>query len=190
MKASEYFVRGYFADKRHADQKISESFAIDDLLDFSHTDTIMFDAIVPRSYVGDPQFSGELCVSYDDMAELEWLSNFVEDLFFDEEELKTLQLLSSAAKTSANIMVSRYFPITKKAKYHAMSDQNITSIEATRRACERSDAQGHERGNQASYDRWSLVLSAPQRGPRKGQQSVLRPSIAFSSGAFSSLPGF
>ncbi|XP_022631390.1 uncharacterized protein LOC111240547 [Vigna radiata var. radiata] len=25
-------------------------------------------AIVPRSYAGDPQFSGELCVPYDDMA--------------------------------------------------------------------------------------------------------------------------
>ncbi|BAU00073.1 hypothetical protein VIGAN_10163400 [Vigna angularis var. angularis] len=107
MEAPKYFVGGYFSDggddqfsqqdKHHADQKISESFAIDDLLDFSHADDIMsngfFDnvagnstdsstvtvvdscnssisgsdnrfaaAIVPRSYAGDPQFFGKLCV--------------------------------------------------------------------------------------------------------------------------------
>ncbi|KAG2379855.1 GATA transcription factor [Vigna angularis] len=146
QNAPEYFVGGYFAaggadqftqqDKRHADQKIGESFAIDDLLDFSHADAIMSDgffdnvagnstdsstvtavdscnssisgsdnrfaaAIVPRGYAGDPQFSGELCVPYDDMAELEWLSNFVEDSFSAEEELKTLQLLSGAAASTA-----------------------------------------------------------------------------------------
>ncbi|KAG2394341.1 uncharacterized protein HKW66_Vig0182820 [Vigna angularis] len=51
MEALEYFVGGYFADggadqfsqqdKRHAEQKIDESFAIDDLLDFSYADDIM-----------------------------------------------------------------------------------------------------------------------------------------------------
>nr|KYP54159.1 GATA transcription factor 11 [Cajanus cajan] len=142
MEAPEYFVGGYFGaggldqfsppEKRHADQKPGEPFAIDDLLDFSHADAIMSDgffdnvaanstdsstvtavdscnssvsgsdnrftaAIVPRGFTGDPQFSGELCVPYDDMAELEWLSNFVEDSFSAEEELKTLQLLSGAA---------------------------------------------------------------------------------------------
>lgn len=35
------------------------------------------------------------------MAELEWLSNFVEDSFSAEEELKTLQLLSGAAASTA-----------------------------------------------------------------------------------------
>ncbi|XP_061367545.1 GATA transcription factor 9-like [Gastrolobium bilobum] len=112
-------------EKRHGDQKPGEPFAIDDLLDFSNADVIMSDGffenvagnstdsstvtavdscnssisnIVPRGgFTGDPQFSGELCVPYDDMAELEWLSNFVEDSFSAEEELKTLQLLSGAA---------------------------------------------------------------------------------------------
>ncbi|KAF7814231.1 GATA transcription factor 9-like [Senna tora] len=46
---------------------------------------------------GDPQFSGELCVPYDDMAQLEWLSNFVEDSFPAEDELKTLHVLSGTA---------------------------------------------------------------------------------------------
>ncbi|KAK7349202.1 hypothetical protein VNO77_06380 [Canavalia gladiata] len=146
MEAPEYFIGGYFgaggadqflpADKRHVDQKPGESFAIDDLLDFSNADAIMSDgffdnvagnstdsstvtavdscnssisgsdnrfaaAIVPRGFTGDHQFSGELCVPYDDMAELEWLSNFVEDSFSAEEELKTLKLLSGAAASTA-----------------------------------------------------------------------------------------
>ncbi|XP_027344859.1 GATA transcription factor 9-like isoform X2 [Abrus precatorius] len=58
-------------------------------------------AIVPRGFASDHQFSGELCVPYDDMAELEWLSNLVEDSFSAEEELKTLQLLSGAAASTA-----------------------------------------------------------------------------------------
>ncbi|KAL1340609.1 hypothetical protein HN51_026960 [Arachis hypogaea] len=60
--------------------------------------------IVPRAFSsGDPQFSGgDLCVPYDDMAELEWLSNFVEDSFSTEEDLKTLQLLSGGGATAIN----------------------------------------------------------------------------------------
>ncbi|KAF9613562.1 hypothetical protein IFM89_008953 [Coptis chinensis] len=41
----------------------------------------------------DAQFSGELCVPYDDLAELEWLSNFVEDSF-SSDDLQKLQLIS------------------------------------------------------------------------------------------------
>ncbi|CAK9153527.1 unnamed protein product [Ilex paraguariensis] len=44
-----------------------------------------------RSF-NDPQFSGsELCVPYDDLADLEWLSNFVEDSF-SSDDLQNLQL--------------------------------------------------------------------------------------------------
>ncbi|KAJ7963059.1 GATA transcription factor [Quillaja saponaria] len=49
--------------------------------------------MLSRSFC-DTQFSGDLCVPYDDLAELEWLSNFVEDSFSAEDELKTLHLLS------------------------------------------------------------------------------------------------
>ncbi|KAK7389575.1 hypothetical protein VNO78_24729 [Psophocarpus tetragonolobus] len=66
----------------------------------SGSDNRYASAIVPRGFSGDPQFSGELCVPYDDMAELEWLSNFVEDSFSAEEELKTLQLLSGATAST------------------------------------------------------------------------------------------
>ncbi|XP_057454374.1 GATA transcription factor 9-like isoform X2 [Lotus japonicus] len=57
-------------------------------------------AIVPRGFASDLHLSGELCVPYDEMAELEWLSNFVEDSFSAEEELRTLKLLSGAAATT------------------------------------------------------------------------------------------
>ncbi|XP_052180917.1 GATA transcription factor 9-like [Diospyros lotus] len=42
----------------------------------------------------DSQFCGELCVPYDDLAELEWLSNFVEDSF-SSDDLQNLQLISA-----------------------------------------------------------------------------------------------
>ncbi|CAI9093555.1 OLC1v1029078C1 [Oldenlandia corymbosa var. corymbosa] len=41
----------------------------------------------------DGQFSSELCVPYDDLAELEWLSNFVEDSF-SSDDLQRLNLYS------------------------------------------------------------------------------------------------
>ncbi|XP_027080547.1 GATA transcription factor 12-like [Coffea eugenioides] len=41
----------------------------------------------------DGQFSSELCVPYDDLAELEWLSNFVEESF-SSEDLQKLQIIS------------------------------------------------------------------------------------------------
>ncbi|KAI6671884.1 hypothetical protein NL676_006769 [Syzygium grande] len=40
-----------------------------------------------RSF-GDSGFAGELCVPYDDLAELEWLSNFVEDSFSTKQNLQ------------------------------------------------------------------------------------------------------
>lgn len=41
----------------------------------------------------DGQFAGDLCVPYDDLAELEWLSNFVEESF-SSDDLQKLQLIS------------------------------------------------------------------------------------------------
>ncbi|KAH7565288.1 hypothetical protein ACOSP7_020422 [Xanthoceras sorbifolium] len=51
-----------------------------------------------RNSFADSQFSGELCVPYDDLAELEWLSNFVEDSFSIDQTLqkKHLNILSGS----------------------------------------------------------------------------------------------
>ncbi|XAR69292.1 hypothetical protein NMG60_11000823 [Bertholletia excelsa] len=51
--------------------------------------------------VADAQFSSDLCVPYDDLAELEWLSNFVEESF-SSEDLQKLQLISGMKPRSAD----------------------------------------------------------------------------------------
>ncbi|XVF86681.1 hypothetical protein PTKIN_Ptkin18bG0061500 [Pterospermum kingtungense] len=107
---------GFSPEKRiSAEQKMAENFTVDDLLDFSNEDAIISDGFVDNvggkstdsstvtcnSSVsgGDNHFSanlphsslfaGELCVPYDDLAELEWLSNFVEDSFSTDENLQS-----------------------------------------------------------------------------------------------------
>lgn len=107
----------------------ANNFTVDELLDFSKHDEVtaddFFDSAAGRpstvagvdscnSSVSGGQFSGnfscgsftdaafsasELCVPYDDLAELEWLSNFVEDSF-SSDEVQNLQLIL-ATKTSA-----------------------------------------------------------------------------------------
>ncbi|KAJ9546790.1 hypothetical protein OSB04_019333 [Centaurea solstitialis] len=52
-----------------------------------------FPADVGRRSFTDNQFSNDLCVPYDDLAELEWLSNVVEESFSCE-DLQKLQLIS------------------------------------------------------------------------------------------------
>ncbi|KAE8680931.1 GATA transcription factor 12 [Hibiscus syriacus] len=99
-----------------------DHFIIEDLLDFSNEDVVTPDAfhstgsssvtavdscnssslsglepnfagdIGGRSFTDD-QFDGDLCVPYDDLAELEWLSNFAEESF-SSEDLQKLQLIS------------------------------------------------------------------------------------------------
>ncbi|KAF5192734.1 Gata transcription factor [Thalictrum thalictroides] len=54
-----------------------------------------------RNNFPDAQFSGELCVPYDDLAELEWLSNFVEDSF-SSDDLQKLQLISGMKARTTN----------------------------------------------------------------------------------------
>ncbi|VFQ97694.1 unnamed protein product [Cuscuta campestris] len=51
--------------------------------------------------VSDGPFSDEFCVPYDDLAELEWLSNFVEDSFSSEEDLHKLQFISGIKARTA-----------------------------------------------------------------------------------------
>ncbi|KAL8258572.1 hypothetical protein R6Q59_026525 [Mikania micrantha] len=107
-------------EKRHSDH-----FLIDDLLNFPTDDTDAYDVAgdmanagsstdssvittafaescnssgeVARRFLTDAQFSHDLCVPYDDMAELEWLSSFVEDSF-STEDMEKLQLISGSVK--------------------------------------------------------------------------------------------
>ncbi|XP_075494340.1 GATA transcription factor 9-like [Primulina tabacum] len=65
-----------------------------------------FNGNVSRRSFNEPQFcSNELCVPYDDLAELEWLSNFVEESFSTEElhfiPTNTTGPAAAAAKSAA-----------------------------------------------------------------------------------------
>lgn len=139
------YMTGYFngreselsPEKRHSEQKPSEHFTVEDLLDFSNEDDVMTDAFFESVTTGnstdsstitvvdscnssvsgnetnfsgnfgsknfsDTQLSGgDLCVPYDDLAELEWLSNFVEEDSFstdDQYRLHNLHLISGSSK--------------------------------------------------------------------------------------------
>ncbi|KAM7254598.1 hypothetical protein ACFE04_003978 [Oxalis oulophora] len=115
MESPDYCVGGYFSTSEK--QKPGENFIVDDLLDFSNDDGF-FDNVTGNSAdsstvtggssisggndvfsnynnfvncrsFADSQFTGELCVPYDDLAELEWLSNFVEDSFSNNQNLQS-----------------------------------------------------------------------------------------------------
>ncbi|CAN0878182.1 GATA transcription factor 9 [Linum grandiflorum] len=124
MQAPEFFTTSYYAgDQSH--------FAVDDLLNFpSEGDAIMtdgfFDSIAKTCSAADSSaaftsnssssstsaaayrnladspFSTELCVPYDDMAELEWLSNFVDESYSMDPTLETnLHMLQIGPKQTA-----------------------------------------------------------------------------------------
>ncbi|PON88570.1 GATA transcription factor [Trema orientale] len=72
-----------------------------------------------RSF-GDSQFSGDLCVPYDDLAELEWLSNFVDDSFSAEKDLNALQFLSASSATTTTNMK----PLTPETSSSSETSRN------------------------------------------------------------------
>ncbi|XP_027332314.1 GATA transcription factor 12-like [Abrus precatorius] len=58
--------------------------------------------------LSDEHFSGDLCVPYDDLAELEWLSNFVEESF-SSEDLQKLQRISGIKAGNDDVSEAREF---------------------------------------------------------------------------------
>ncbi|KAK4590773.1 hypothetical protein RGQ29_021092 [Quercus rubra] len=60
-----------------------------------------FSACIGSRSFADSQFSGDLCVPYDDLAELEWLSNFVEDSFSAQQDFQALNYLNGPTTTAA-----------------------------------------------------------------------------------------
>ncbi|XP_061350874.1 GATA transcription factor 12-like [Gastrolobium bilobum] len=65
--------------------------------------------------ISDGNLSGDLCVPYDDLAELEWLSNFVEESF-SSEDLQKLQLISG--------MKARHDDASKAREFHSEPNRN------------------------------------------------------------------
>ncbi|WOG99192.1 hypothetical protein DCAR_0518540 [Daucus carota subsp. sativus] len=114
----------YFNGNQQVDN--NNQFAIDDLLlDFPKEDDVMNDAFfhsiaadssspvtavhscnssgsgnISSGSFTDAQFSGsELCVPYDDLAELEWLSSFVEESF-SSDDMQNLQFIPTSVTTN------------------------------------------------------------------------------------------
>nr|XP_043611690.1 GATA transcription factor 12-like [Erigeron canadensis] len=136
METTPEFLHGSFTpEKRYSDVK-SETFAIDDLLNFPNDIEEAYDDVgdvpnaagtstdssiittavdscnssgdgVPQG-LPDTQFSHEICFPYDDMAELEWLSNFEEESF-STEDMEKLQLISGAKARQGGSFATHQF---------------------------------------------------------------------------------
>ncbi|KAJ4871170.1 GATA transcription factor 9 [Raphanus sativus] len=104
----------------------ADSFVVDDLLDFSNDNGQPEDvfesspdsSVVSAGTLADSSnssslftdgssFSDDLCVPCEDLAELEWLSNFVEESFSKEDQDK-LQLLSGLQKPQTTGLTQTY----------------------------------------------------------------------------------
>ncbi|XP_022976322.1 GATA transcription factor 12-like [Cucurbita maxima] len=126
MEAPHYFHPAFSTQNPHSSNTlettaaaaaVADHFLVEDLLDFSNDDHVVFtdstsDNQTPTSTDSstltlleqpnnghhnysflDANFSTDLAVPYDDLAELEWLSNFVEDSF-STDDLEKLSLIS------------------------------------------------------------------------------------------------
>ncbi|KAE8689905.1 hypothetical protein F3Y22_tig00110931pilonHSYRG00272 [Hibiscus syriacus] len=116
------------------EQKLGENFIVEDLLDFSNEESVIgdgfFDNVAGNSadsstvtcnssvfggenhfseanFTHSSQFSGELCVPYDDLAELEWLSNFVDDSFSTDPIFAKLPTPESSSSSTRSDSLSR-----------------------------------------------------------------------------------
>ncbi|KAK8629089.1 hypothetical protein V6N13_077945 [Hibiscus sabdariffa] len=140
METGDIFVGGYSGAAAEAafspEQKLTENFAVEDLLVFSNEDAIISNGFLHNvadnstdsSNVtpgGDnhlssadlphsSQFSGELCVPYDDVVELEWLSNFVEDSFSPDQNLQSnLRIFATPESSSSSTRFEKILHPTK-----------------------------------------------------------------------------
>ncbi|KAH6783818.1 GATA transcription factor 12 [Perilla frutescens var. hirtella] len=89
----------------------------------------------PRSFV-DGHFSNELCVPYDDLAELEWLSTFVDESF-SSEDLQKLQLIQGIkARTNEVPLAQQYHfqPETTRPGPMLLSDMSVPAKARSKRS--------------------------------------------------------
>ncbi|XP_050222593.1 GATA transcription factor 12 [Mercurialis annua] len=135
----------------------ADHFMVEDLLDFSNDeDTAISDAFdnvtgnsadsssvtvvdTCNSSASEPafnaanagtdaaNFSNDLCVPYDDLAELEWLSNFVEESF-SSEDLHKLQLISGVKTTPDESSETRTAVATNTNNNSCEDNHNNSSI--------------------------------------------------------------
>ncbi|CAA0838383.1 GATA transcription factor 9 [Striga hermonthica] len=167
-------------ERKLSDAKTGDPFVIEDLLDFPSDDGGGLEAAVAVENTSlssvntaeDPplggfhsaggHFSGELSLPYDDVAELEWLSNFVEDSFSSEEDLHKLHLIQGTKARPENQTRANH-----KHKFQPEPARPEIPIPAKARS-KRSRAAS---GNWASHLLWAeseATGSTDQLGPQKG----------------------
>ncbi|KAF7817112.1 GATA transcription factor 12-like [Senna tora] len=126
----------------------SDPFIVEDLLDFPNDDATFDDSIPANSlstessshtgnaldtsissascdpiFLPDRNFSTDLCVPYDEMAELEWLSNVVEESFSNE-DLQKLELISGMKARNNMELASHHH----NHEFQAETNRNLNNI--------------------------------------------------------------
>ncbi|KAI3512238.1 hypothetical protein L1887_19548 [Cichorium endivia] len=202
METPENLHGSFTPEKRTSDVK-TDHFIIDDLLNFPTDDAVTgeeaYDDVgdmpnagtstdssivttpidsyssreVGRRSFPDTQFSHELCVPYDDMAELEWLSNFVEESFSTEDMAK-LQLISGVKTEPSDTSETHQF---QQETYNQAinpifnSDMTVPGKARTKRS----------RGAPCNWTSRLLVLSPTSTGPTSTMSSESESDIVSSS---------
>ncbi|KAF5823933.1 putative transcription factor C2C2-GATA family [Helianthus annuus] len=181
METPQFFhanTQQFTPEKRHSDVK-TDHFIIDDLLNFPNDDTDEpYDVVadtndssivtttvdscnssgdVARRSLTDTQFSHDLCVPHDDMAELEWLSNFVEESF-SSEDMEKLRLLSGVKSRPVEASETQKFQHdVDNQTNNAMFDKDVAV-----------PAKARTKRSRAAPRNWTsrlVGLSQPSMGP-------------------------
>ncbi|KAI3826064.1 hypothetical protein L1987_00106 [Smallanthus sonchifolius] len=199
METPLFFPQQFTPEKRHSDVK-TDHFIIDDLLNFPTDDTAPADDVFGdmanagtstdtsiittavdssissgeggRRSLADTQLSHDLCVPYDDMAELEWLSNFVEESF-SSEDMEKLQLLSGAK--SRPVVASETHQFHHNIDNRANNSKFITDVAVP--------AKARTKRFRAASRNWTsrhVVLSQPSMGSASIMSSESESDIASS----------
>ncbi|KAJ0511838.1 putative transcription factor C2C2-GATA family [Helianthus annuus] len=126
-----------------------------------------------RRSVTDAQFSHDLGVPYEDMAQLEWLSNFVEDSF-SSEDMEKLQLISGVKPRPGDAYETSKFQHdadnrTNNAKFN--TEMTVQSKARTKRS----------RAAPCNWTSRLIVLSQPSNGPASTISSESESDIVSSS---------
>ncbi|KAJ6435084.1 hypothetical protein OIU84_000338 [Salix udensis] len=133
----------------------------------------------------DVHFGSELCVPYDDLAELEWLSNFVEESF-SSEDLQRLQLISGMKARPEESSKSRHFQTHGNTDDNNNGDvSNISNINGTMFNPETAvPAKARSKRSRAAPGNWAsrLLVLSPSTSSSESTEIIAGPTPYPSSG--------
>ncbi|KAI3696655.1 hypothetical protein L6452_29107 [Arctium lappa] len=121
------------------------------------TDINFTGEIARRNFATDTQFSHDLGVPYDDMAELEWLSNFVEESF-SSEDMEKLHLISGVKPRPD-------YPSAMHQLQHETDNRTTNPIFSTDMTVPGKARTKRSRAAPCNWNSRLLVLSPTSTGP-------------------------